>query len=803
MKTSSMFLYNSKISFRHLLRNKLFTFINIVGLSFGITSCILLILHVRYELSFDKFHTNRNKLFRIVAGGTYTPYVMAPAIKAELPHIVDYCRIGQFDDPDLPVYIIRNNNPVAEKGLMFADSTFFKIFSFELLSGNKYQILRNAGGILLSKSMALKYFDSMDIIGKTIDIKQFGAKSIFTVEGIFKDFAMNSSLQATMIGSTLYIEKLWGAEEIQSWTSNSYKTYLLLDKRESATALNPEINSLYQKNINEEWAKEKKFRLQPFTRVHLYSADIDDSETKGSITKIIIFSTIAILILLIAFINFITLSTAQSFNRLKEFGIKKVFGASEINLIKNIAYEFLIIYFVSILLAFILIGLLKPVFSNSFSFRMPRDLNHSFSFISTFVIFTLLTGFIASSYITWFISRHHPMDVLKNKLILGKNKNIFRGTLVIFQFLILTVLIICSLVIAKQNKLLYNKDLGFDKQSLLVVTLPIDLLSRGSSEKSYRMLINEFYGIPGIKSISGSSYLPPEQQEWTHRFKKQKNEKFESLETIFSDYNLIETMGIKLLSGRMFSNNISSDSTSNIIINELAVKKLGLSNPIGESIIMEGPNESENLKTIIGVVKDFHMRSLYQDVDPMVLFYSLDDIRRVAMRIAPYSVDKTLREIENDFTKLYPGEAFEYTFVDERFKAKYISESRLQSVVLFFSLLSISISILGLLGLAIYTTQKRTREIGLRKVNGAKTIQVITMLNKGFLKWIAIAFVIACPVAYYAMNKWLQNFAYKTELSLWVFLGAGAMVFITGLIIVSSLSWQAAARNPVESLRYE
>jgi putative ABC transport system permease protein len=731
------------------------------------------------------------------------PYVMAPAIKKELPRVVNYCRIGQFDDIDLPVYIIWKKNPVAEKGLMFTDSSFFKIFSFELLSGNKNQILQNTSGILLSRSLALKYFGGLDIIGKTIEIKQFGAKGVFTVEGIFKDFPLNSSIQATMIGSTLYIEKLWGAKAIQSWSSNSFKTFLLLDNRGSSTALNPQITSLYQKNVNEEWAKGKKFRLQAFGRVHLYSADFDDSATKGSITKIVIFSSIAVLILLIALINFITLSTAQSFSRLKEFGIKKVFGASGINLIKNISYEFLIIYLVSILSAFLLIGLLKPVFSNRFSFRMPPDLNHSFRFIGSFVISALLIGFMASSYITWFISRHHPIDVLKNKLILGKNKNIFRGTLVIFQFLILTVLIICSLVIAKQNRLLYNKDLGFDKQSLLVVTLPMDLLSRASSEKDYKMSINKFNGIPGVISISGASYLPPQQEEWTDRFKQQKNEKFESFETIFSDYNLIETMGIKLLSGRMFSNNISSDSTSNIIINELAAKKIGLSNPIGESIIMDGPNKSENLKTIIGVVKDFHMRSLYQDVEPMVLFYSLNDIHRLVMRIAPHSIDKTLKQIENDFRELYPGEAFEYTFIDEGLKAKYISESRLQSVVLFFSLLSIAISILGLLGLAIYTTQKRTREIGLRKANGAKTLQVITMLNMGFLKWIIIAMIIACPIAYYAMNKWLQNFAYRTELSLWVFLVAGAIVSITGLLIVSTLSWHAATRNPVESLRYE
>jgi putative ABC transport system permease protein len=783
------------------LHNKLFTFINMVGLSVGMASCILLILHVRYELSFDKFHTNRDQLFRIVSQSAYTPYPMAPAIKAELPHVKDFCRIGQFDF--LPVYIIQKNNPVAEKGLMFVDSTFFKIFSFELLSGNKNQTLQNAGGILLSKSLALKYFGSIDIIGKTIDIKQFGAKNTFTVEGIFKDIPINSSFQATMIGSMLQIEKIWGAKALQSWTSNSFKTYLLLDNKESATALNSEITSLYQKNIGEKWAKEKKFRLQPFTGVHLYSSDFDDSETKGSITKIMIFSTIAILILLIALINFITLSTAQSFNRLKEFGIKKVFGASRINLIKNVTYEFLIIYLISTLFAFILIGFLKPVFTNSFSFRMPPDLRHSFSFICAFVIFTLLTGFLASGYITWFISRRHPIEVLKNKLVSGKSKNIFRGILVIFQFFILTVLIICSLAIVKQNKLLDNKDLGFDKQSLLVLTLPIDLLTYVSNAKNYRLVIDKFRGIPGIISISGAAYLPPEQQEWTYDFKKQNDTEFRSLETVYSDYNLIETMGIKLLSGRMFSNSISSDSISNIIINELAAKKLGFSNPVGESIIMKGQNESESLKTIIGVVKDFHMRSLYQDVEPMVMLYALNDVRLVVMRIAPYSVDKTLKEVKNEFNKVYPEEAFEYTFVAEGLKAKYISESRLQSVVMFFSFLAISISMLGLLGLAIYTTQKRIREIGLRKVNGAKSIQIIIMLNNGFLKWIAFAFIIACPVAYFALDKWLQSFAYKTELSWWLFLMAGAIALTTALITVSSLSWQAATRNPVECLRYE
>jgi len=317
------------------------------------------------------------------------------------------------------------------------------------------------------------------------------------------------------------------------------------------------------------------------------------------------------------------------------------------------------------------------------------------------------------------------------------------------------------------------------------------------------LLVDRFNGIPGITSTSGATYLPPEEQDHRYNFKKQDSDEFEALETIYSDYNLIETMDIKLLSGRMFSNNNSTDSTSNIIINESAVKTLGFTNPIGESVIMEGPNGHEYYKTIIGVIKDFHMRSLYEDVEPMVILYSLNDIRKVVMRIAPYSVEKTLKEINNVFTKLFPGEPFEYTFVEEGLKAKYISETRLQYVVMLFSLLAISISILGLLGLAIYTTQKRTHEIGLRKVNGAKTIQIITMLNVGFIKWIVIAFVIACPVSYYIMNKWLQGFAFKTELNLGIFLAAGAIALITALVTVTSLSWQAATRNPVESLRYE
>jgi len=288
-----------------------------------------------------------------------------------------------------------------------------------------------------------------------------------------------------------------------------------------------------------------------------------------------------------------------------------------------------------------------------------------------------------------------------------------------------------------------------------------------------------------------------------YNYKKHGNDEFKELETISSDYNLIETLRIKLSSGRVFSNKYSSDSTSNIIINELAAKRLGLTDPVGESVIMEDNNGHVYNKTIIGVVKDFHMRSLFDDIEPMAMIYDLDEIRKVVMRVAPNSMDKALKEIKAVFARLFPEEPFEYTFVEEGLKAKYISETRLQYVVIFFSILAICISISGLMGLAIFTTQKRTHEIGLRKVNGAVTIQIITMLNAGYFKWIAIAFILACPIAYYAMNKWLQGFAFKTGLSWWLFLAAGAIASIIALMTVTSLSWKTATRNPAESLRFE
>jgi len=424
-----MLLYNLKLALRHLSQNKLFTIINIIGLSVGLACCILLILNVRYELSFDKFHTNKDKLFRIVhQSGSSMTYPLAPALKAELPQVVDYCRTWQENSG--PFHVIRKDGSVAEKGLLFADSSFFNMFPFRLLRGNKNQVLRNPNGILLSVSMAKKYFGSTDIIGKTIDIKQL-CKGVYTIEGVFEDFPLNSSIQASMIGSTLNTERLWGAEHINNWANTAFKTYLLLKKKESAKSLNPEINKIYQRNINEEWAKERKFRLQPLTEIHLYSAGIDNSEFNGNISKVMIFSTIAILILLIALINFITLSTAKSFSRLKEFGVKKVFGANMVNLIKNISCEFLFIYMASILLALLLVGILNPIFSNSFSFRMPQDLNSSLGLITLFIILTLFTGFFVSSYVTWIISKPHPIDVLNRcshkQTCLGEKQEYFQG----------------------------------------------------------------------------------------------------------------------------------------------------------------------------------------------------------------------------------------------------------------------------------------------------------------------------------------------------------------------------------------
>lgn len=792
----NVMIENFRISFRHLWHNKLFSLINILGLSLGLSSCFILLLHVRFETGFDRFHQKRDRIVRVLHENySFTPMVMSGVLPAYFPEIEKVVRVAKYGWTRF--YVKQEGAFVEETNLVVADSTFFDVFSFPLVSGNVDKVLRSPDRLLLSETMAMKYFGKLNPVGKTITFRLMNKDQLFTVEGVFRDFPEQSHFHASFLASMKLFPSQMNGNMSTNWGSNSVGTYLLMKEAGQMQSISDRMPGFIKANVPGDYAKDLHYSLQPLVKIHLYSTNLDiDIEAQGSITRVVIFTSIAMLVLVIAVVNFVLLSLALSYQRIKEFGIRNIMGASRRELVSLVSSEFLIIFVLASQIALMMVELAVPYLESHMGFRIGGGIFTHGILLLLFLAVAFLLGYFASIFITLQTMRVNPVDALKSRLFIRNGRMNSSSVLVVFQFCIMIILLVSLIVMHKQIWLIRHMDLGYRKDQLVTVDIPVD------AGKKYQLLRDELRKLSGIRNVSGANYIPPTGQWWiTYMKNPETGEKIE-LEEIEGDFGLAETMGLEIVQGRDISPEFGNDSLA-MLINESGLRSSGISNPFESYLVLGDKDTTISRRHIVGVFKDFHMRSLYDEIRPMAIFMNTGIIQQMAVRIDSKDTKAVMNEVIKTWQKFFPDDPIQYSFVDEALRQNYLNEDQSQAVIGLFTVLSLFIALLGLFGLSSYSLERRTKETGVRRVNGAGVMDMFYVFSRQFALWILISFVLAIPVSYIAMTRWLQHFAYRTGISWWVYaLALLASILVAG-ITIGWQTYRAATRNPVEALRYE
>ena len=796
-----MFKNYLKIAFRNLIKSKAFSFINITGLAIGLSGFILISLYIRQELSYEDFNKKADRIYRPVEiqrpallpeqNVAVTMGPLAAALKNDFPEIESAGRIM----PAPTYYCSVGAKGFYENEIVYADPEILNIFTIPFIEGNPALSLSEPNTILLTRSIAKKYFGSENPVGKMFTINQINGKSEMKVTGIIKDYPENSHIHFTMIASlsTLTNELSW----LKSWDTNTLATYVLLKKGVNKSQLESKFPAFIDKYHKGDDSYSFSMYLQPLKDIHLYSDDIiyqTFNYNQGSIVKVYAFSTIALFILLIACINFMNLSTARSAKRTREAGIRKVLGSSRTNLVMQFMGEAIIIALFSFVLSIFITELAYPYFKSVFNITLNFQFNDNIIFSLEMLTVTVLVGIVAGLYPALYLSKAQPAQSLKN-FRSGRGGASIRKILVVSQFAIAIILIVSSEIVMDQMNFIRNKNLGFNKEQLLY--LPI----RGKAERdNIELLKNELLRNNNIVSASAvSGPVGASGNQGTETMVGGGEQKL-MMRRSYVDFDYFKTMQLKIVEGRAFSKDYPTDSTDAVIINQTAVKKLGWENPIGKQFADE-PN-----RTVIGVVRDYNYTSVHSEIEPQIIRIAKDNeinINNFLIRVKPGNIHETVNFIENTWDKINQGKPFEFTFVDDYFNNKYKSDLNTEKLFKTFAFIAILIACLGLFGLASFTAEQKTKEIGVRKVLGASVSGIVLLLSKEFIKWVLISCVIAFPVAYFMMSDWLSNFAYRTGINVFVFIIAALLTILIALFTVSYQAVKAALANPVKSLRYE
>jgi putative ABC transport system permease protein len=833
-KTSTLKIFNAmfknylKIAFRNLVRNKTFSFINIGGLAVGLLTCLFITLFIKDELSFDCFFSKADRIYQVNTSGNFggeeflvsnTPPPVGETMMKEFPEIETFTRI--FRPYPVTVRHEKEGKEVdyfTEREILAADSNFFQVFDYAFVEGDAKTCLQGSEAVVISEKIAKKYFGEVsNALGKNLIINDMP----LTVKAVLKDLPSQATLQfdfLTNISRYKVVQRFhW------SWVWLQVSTYIVLNEQTaqnpaSAKALEAKFPSMIKKHaVNafnrigqpyEEFIKKGgrwDLLLQPLTKLHLHSAGVGGYlTTLGNIRNIYIFSTVAILIIVLACVNFMNLATAQSLKRAKEVGVRKVLGSQKKNLVAQFLIESSIYSFIASLLALVMAYLLLPFFNQISGKTFATDALFSNELLGFVLVLTLLMSLLAGSYPAFYLTSFKPVQVLKNGIIKNSFANLFvRNGLVVFQFMISTALIISMIIIFKQLDFTQNKDLGLDKENVLVISQAAKL------EGNKETFAEELGKLPNVGEVSISTSYPTKDAFGDFYVPEQSKEdkqvaKDLLLFSFMTDEKFTNALNIKIIEGRGFSKQFN-DSTS-VILNEAAVKQIGWKNPIGKTLTYPGGNNQKF--QVVGVMKNFDVESAYNLVTPFALFHTSSNTYRTAsydilVRVNQANLAETIESVGKKWKSLVPNEPFNYTFLDAEFAAMYRSEQRMSKIFGIFTGLSIAIACLGLFGLVAFITERRTKEIGIRKVLGASILQITTLLSKDFLKLVMIAFVIASPIAYYFMDKWLADFAYRITISWWIFALAGVSAIGIALITVGWQSIKAAVANPVKSLRSE
>ena len=788
-----------KISWRRIKADKTFSIINILGLSIGLTITMLLFLFVMKERSFDKMYANKERIYRVIFNTkedrnneiwATVPAALKPAAEEGIPEVEKSARLWDHDFGKTASIQADNQNFTEEK-LYYADSEFFDIFQLDFIYGNaKNQLDRPNTGVL-SESTAFKYFGNINPIGKTINIDN---KIKLEVTGVYKDFPGNSSLDGNIIGSFKSI----GFYKEPSWSNASFETYFLLNKDADPTAVNTKMQKLIDANVEKEdqWYT---LDLQPLERMHLFSANIKSAYTSklGSIEEVRNFSLLAILILLIACINYMNLATARSQKSTKDVGINKTLGASQKILIARFFTETAFVTLIAIILAFPLTFLSLPVFEKIVGSSLSLNFLLSLEFLGAILAIWLITTLIAGSFPALHLSRFSPMEVIRS----GRDKESFsaflRKGLVIVQFSASVILIIASVVIYNQLEFMRNKNLGYNPENTMAVSIAA-LKSNAERET----LINQFESISEVSSATMAQGYPGISVSGRTLYKNMNSDESTPLKTNRTKGGVVETLQLKLLAGKdLPENKQETDSIVDVVLNKNAVDFLGITpqEAIGKNIIANlGPNAY-----VIGVVDDFNFSSLRTPIGAYAFNNGFEPLRYMLVRFKSNDLPQTLGKFKETFGEIAPTVAFDYTFLDSHVEQMYASEKRTAQAALTFAGLAIFVACLGLFGLAAFMAEQRTKEIGVRKVLGASVSSITRLLSKDFITLVVIALMIAFPLAYWMARKWLQEFSYRIEIGWQIFAIAGILAILIAAVTVSFQAIKAAISNPIHSLKNE
>jgi putative ABC transport system permease protein len=813
-----------KIAWRNLMKNKTFSFINIAGLSIGMAACLLILQYVSFELNYDQFNKNAPDIYRVVNDryqngkliqhGTITYSAIGKAMKDDYPEVVNYTRWEPLGDG----IIIYNDKKIGNQQSFAVDNSFLSMFTYSLIAGNLQTALKEPNTLVISESTAKKVFDYrgndfQTLIDRTVTLG--GDSSLYKITGVCKDVPENSHIQFDFLisYSTLYNGKNAVKQADYDFTASDYWLYIQLKHGTNYKTLQSKFDAFSRRHFQENKisGSDEKFYLQPLLRAHLYSGFQFEICKTGSATMVWSFLLIALFIIVIAWVNYINLSTARSIERAKEVGVRKVIGASKRNLIKQFLAESFLINLTALLIAITIINLVQKPFNG----LIQHNLSLSILFengltpynITIGVIILIVTGiFVSGFYPAFVLSSFKPASVLKGKYSTSQKGIVLRKALVIGQFAITVVLIIASFVVYKQVSYMNDQKLGMNIYQTLIVSPP--RLSRGDStfvskETSFKEEVKQ---IANVKGVATSWRVAGEElgKEFdVRRTDATENTHFIALD-LGVDADYINVYSIKLLAGRNFEAtdfNTDWDNVHNIILNEVALKLLGFSNPkpaIGKTILT-GTKRWD----VIGVIANFHQKSLRYPIEPTLLMPRYDQFSRISVKVDPKNVAATITAIKAKYNIFFPGNLFDYYFLDEKFNQQYSNDQLFGKVFAIFAGFAIFIACLGLLGLSLFATTQRTKEIGVRKVLGASVSNIVVLLSKDFIKLIIVAFVIASPVAWWIMNNWLQDFAYRINISWWIFFAAGLIAIIIALVTISFQAIKAAIANPVKSLRAE
>lgn len=780
-----------KIAFRNLLKYKGFSAINILGLAVGMASAILIFLWISHEISYDRFHEKKDRIFEAWNKGNFngkvscwntTPKILASALQSDIPEIETTTRVNWADN-----YLTRYGDKTIMMKASMVDSTFLNVFSFPVLKGDKQNALMNPSGVVLTASTAAKLFGTDNPIGQTLELNE---KFQLTVTAVVQDPPNNSRFQFECLLPWAFL-RAQGWDD-NYWGNNSTHTYALLKPGSKVESANAKLENFRKKYDRDD--PTGGFFLYPIERWRLYSSFTEGVEEGGMIEYIRIFTIVGAIILLIACINFMNLSTAKSEQRAKEVGIRKVIGAMRHNLMGQFLGESILIAFLAGVLSLLLVQVTLPAFNNFTGKLVEIDYTNPLAW-ALWAGFILLTGLIAGSYPAFFLSGFQPTKVLKGTFKKTQSAINPRKVLVVLQFTFAIILIISTLVIKKQINYAQNRNNGYNKDQLLYYFMT------GTAEKNYDLIKNELLSSGVATSVTKTS--APLTEGWSNTWGIGWKGKQPDDRTLFdrfcADQQFVKTAGLELVKGRDFDLAAHPSDSAAVLLNESAVKAMGFSDPIGQVIQDNGQDW-----TVIGVIKDFILHSPFAKTQPMVIEGAHGWFNVIHFRLNPTnSVSTNLKNAETIFKKFNPSYPFDYTFVDQAYASKFEEEKKMGSLAALFAGLTIFISCMGLFGLATYMAATRFKEIGIRKVLGASVASITSLLSKDFLKLVLISFIVASPIAWILMNQWLKGYAYKTSIDVWVFVATGFLSLTIALLTTSIQAIKAAVSNPVKSLKSE